>query len=161
MYGDLLDEDFLLRSVLFVYFDSFDLGQRSSALIPQKLAKDGVQPVQMRRLVKGDEELRPIRAGPLVGHGHGAAGVVFQRGPDLVLKGAAPDGLPALWVLRRRVAGAARLHHEVGDQPVKGRLIIVSGGTEGQEVLLGVLAFRSHRWKGLFVRCQACVLYLC
>lgn len=135
MYGDALDTERLDGAILLVDLDSLHLGQRSDAVVANELPKDGVEPVQVRGLVEGDEELRPIGAWALIGHGEEASFGVPQCRPDLVLKGAAPDGFAALGILGGRVGGGASLHHELRDQAVEGGFIVVARGAEGKEVL--------------------------
>lgn len=134
--GDLVNLAGLLGPVLLVHLDGLDLGQGGQAVVADDLAEDGVEPVEVRRLVEGDEELGPVGAGALVGHGDHAPLGVLERRADLVVKGAAPDGAAAFWVLGRRGVGwGARLGHEARDEAVEGRAVVVVGGAEGEEVL--------------------------
>lgn len=135
MYRHPLNLDGLFGPVLLVDLGLLDLGQRDEALVADELAKHRVEAIKMRRLVEEDEELAAVGAGSLVGHADDTALVVPERRSDLVLEGWAVDGAAALGVLGRRVRGRARLRHEVGDQPVEGRAIVVVGRAEGEEVL--------------------------
>lgn len=142
MNSHLFDAKGLLGTALLVHLDGLHLGERHQPLVANDLAKDGVEAVEMGRLVKGDEELRAIGAGPFVGHGHDAPAAVPQGGSNLVFERGAPDGLAALWVLGGRIGGRSRLHHELGDEAVEGRLVVVAGGAEGEEVLLSACVRR-------------------
>ena len=74
-----------------------------------------VRAVEVRRRLEGDEELGPVRVGPVVGHAQPPDPVVPQ--PEaLVLEGAAED----------RVASVAALRHEAWDDAVE------LGALEGQ-----------------------------
>lgn len=120
MDSNLLDPHTLLWPTLLVHLERLDLGQRRQAVVSYDLAKHGVQPVQMRRLVEEDEELRSVRAGPLIRHRDHASPRVLQRRPDLVLECAAPDGLATFGVFGGWVCWGAGLHHEAGDEAVEG-----------------------------------------
>lgn len=127
VYGDAIDTKRVLGPVLLVHLDSLHLGERGEAVVANDLAKDSVEAVQVRRLVEHDKELGAVGAGPLVGHGDDAAVGMAQRGPNLVVKGAAPDGAAALGVLGRRgLGGPAGLDHELGDEAVEGGLVVVA-----------------------------------
>src|SRR4029453_17554558 len=91
------------------------------------LAEHGVVVVEVRRGPVGDVELAAGRVGVLAaGHRHRAAQVLLlvELGLDLV---AGPAGAIAL--------GAAPLHHEVGDDPVKGEAVVEPLLGERHEVL--------------------------
>lgn len=135
MYGDVLHEGLFLRAVFLVDFEGFQFRQGDQAFVANELAKDGVEAVQVRRFIEKDKELRPVCSGALVGHGDDAAGVVLQSRPDLILEGAAPYALAALGVLGRRICRSACLDHEVGDETVEGRVVIIPGCAESQEIL--------------------------
>lgn len=136
VHGDPLDPALLLGPALAIHLQRLHLGQRGHAVVPDELAKDRIQPVEVRRLVEDDEELRTVGAGPLVRHGDDPPLRVPQRRADLVFEGAAPDGPAALRVLgRRRVRGRAGLDHEGRDEAVEGRSVVVMRGAEGEEVL--------------------------
>ena len=129
--GDPFDDDLVLGPILLIGFDGLDLGECGDALVADELAEDGIEAVEVGCLIEEEEELRAVGSRPLVGHGHDAARVVPQRGPDLVLERPAPDRPPALRVLLRRMRRRPRLHHEPRDQPVEGRLIVVARGAQG------------------------------
>lgn len=136
MHGNFVNRKRHPRAILLVDLDLFHLGQRREAVVANNLAKHGIQTVEVRRLVKHDEELRTVCAGALVGHRDDAALAVAQGRTDLVVKDAAPDGAAALGVLgRARVRGTPGLHHEAGDEAVEGRLVVVAGRAEGEKVL--------------------------
>lgn len=143
MYRDALDTERLSGTALLVDLDGLHLSQRGDPVVANHLPKHGVEPIQVRRLVKGDEELGAVGAGPFVRHRHHPTRAVAQGGPDLVLEVAAPDGLAALGVLGRRARWAACLDHELGDEAVEGGLVVVSGGAESEEVLNRWLARRA------------------
>lgn len=149
---DIFDPDGFLGPVLPINLDRLHLGQGGQALVPDDAPKDGVEAVQVRRLVEGDEELRAVGPGPLVGHGHDAPRGVSQRRPDLVLERAPPDAASALGILRGvRCRGSSGLDHELGDEAVEGRLIVVARRAEGEEVLVEKgwwLAKEGRRWIG-------------
>lgn len=134
-----LDAKRRARAVLLVHLDGLHPGERGEAVVANDAAKDGVEPVEVRRLVEEEEELRAVGAGPLVGHAHDAAVGVPQRRADLVVEAAdAPDGASALGVVGGvGPRGRAGLGHELGDEPVKGRLVVVAGRAEGEKVLFG------------------------
>lgn len=104
----------LLGAALLVHLDLFHLGERRERVVADDLAEDGVEPIEMRRLVERNEELGAVRAGPLVGHGDYAAGGMPQGGPDLVVESTAPDRPAALGVAGGgiRMGGGAGLNHE-------------------------------------------------
>lgn len=129
--SDPLDDNLVLGPILLIGLDGFDLGEGGDALVADELAEDGIEAVKVGGLIEEEEELRAVGSGALVGHGHDAARVVPQRGPDLVLERPAPDRPPALRVLLRRMRRRPRLHHEPRDQPVEGRLIVVARGAQG------------------------------
>jgi len=133
MDGNLLNLNICLGPILPIDLNLLHLPQRQQPLLPQHMRKHRILPIQMRRLVQADEKLTAIRAGPLVGHADDAARIVSQRGPDLVLEGLGPDGIAAFG----RGGGCAGLDHEVGDEAVEGRGVVVAGGAEGEEVLGG------------------------
>lgn len=136
MHRDALYPGRLLGAVLPVDLEGLDGGKGGEAVVAEELAEDGVEAVEVRRLVEQHEELRAVGAGPLVGHGHDAAPAVLERRAHLVGEGAAPDGPPALGVRGRvRVRRGAGLHHEARDEAVEGRLVVVAGGAECEEVL--------------------------
>ena len=85
----------------------------------------------MRRGLEGDEELAVVAVGPAVGHAHHAQPLVRQRRVELVREGVAPDGAAA----RARARGVAALHHEVLDQPVEHRAVVLALRAQAQEVL--------------------------
>lgn len=133
VYGDALDFDAFLGAGLLVHVDSLELVEDFGAL--EQLAEDGVFAVEMGCGGKGDEELRAVCVGALVGHAHDAPGVVSQGGADLVveeLRGRVVDGRRrlGLWV----GCGAASLDHEAGDEAVEGAAVVEAGGAEGEEV---------------------------
>lgn len=136
MNGHLFNLERLLWPILPVHLDSLHLGQRGQPLVANDLAKHRVHAVQVRRLVKRDEELRPVGARSFVRHRHHAPRAVPQRRSDLVVESAAPDAPSALGVLRRR--GRRRstcLDHELWDEAVEGGFVVVAGCAEGEEVL--------------------------
>lgn len=144
---DLLNEALFLRSTLLVHLNRLEFGQGSQAIVANQLPKDRVQTIEMRRFVKQNKELGSIRPGTFVGHGNDTTGVVFQRRPDLVLKWPAPNGLATLWVVRRWVCWPASLDHEVWDQTMKGREVIVSRGAQREKVLpRGLVMLRRAGW---------------
>lgn len=89
----------------------------------------------MRRLIKRDEELRPVGPGPLVGHADHTALGVAERRADFVVKGAAPDRLAGFGVVGRGRGGHAGLDHKFRDEAVEGGGVVVVRGAEGEEVL--------------------------
>lgn len=126
MHRNPLDAHPLLRATLLIHLALLQPPQRLKALLPQHLAENGVQPVQMRRLVKRDEELRAVRPGALVGHGHDAALRVLQRWLDFVTEDPAPDAATAFGVVGwGGDSGRAGLRHEGWDEPVEGRGVVV------------------------------------
>lgn len=136
MNRDTLDLARLLGPILLIHLERLDLGQGGQAVVANDLAEDGVEPVEVRRLVEDDEELRAVRSRALIGHGDHPPLRVLQRRADLVVEGAAPDGAAALWVFGGRgVCGRARLGHEARDEAVEGRGVVVMGSAEGEEVL--------------------------
>lgn len=142
MHRHALDAHALHGAILLVHGGGVHPGQDGEGLVANDPAEDGVEPVQVRRLVERDEELRAVGPGTLVGHAEHAALGVAQRGTDLVVEGAAPDGLAALGVVRRGGGGRARLDHELGDEAVEGRGVVVAGCAEGEEILRdGVVSF--------------------
>lgn len=146
MYRDLLDEHLLLGAVLLVDLDGLDLGQGGQAVVAQELPKHRVEAVEMRGLVAEDEELGSVGGRPLIRHGDGPTGCVLQGGPNLVLKGASPDGFATLGVVGGRFGGGAGLHHEVGDQAVEWGEVVVAGGAESKKVLGAWLDGRARKW---------------
>ena len=78
----------------------------------------------------GDEELRPVRVGPAVGHGDDAPHGVLLVGVDLVVELAPPDALAAL----ARARGVAALQHEALDVAVEERVVVVARRGEREEV---------------------------
>lgn len=135
MHGDPFYSYRLRRSVLLVHLDLLDERQRPEAVVAKQLAEDGVQAVEVRRFVQQDEELAAVGPGSPVGHAHDAPLVVAQRAADLVFKRRPKDGPSALGVLGGGVCRRAGLDHERGDQPVKGRVIVVIRCTECEEIL--------------------------
>lgn len=132
MYRDALDLNFFFWPALLIHLDGLHLGQRRQAVVSKGVPEDGILPIQVRRLVEADEELASVCPGPLVCHAHDAPGVVSERRFDLVFERLLPDGLAALRLGWRR----AGLDHEVGDQAVEERAIVVARCAERQEVLL-------------------------
>lgn len=135
MDGDVFHESLFLRPVLLVDLEGFQFGQGDQAVVADELAEDGVEAVEVRRFIEKDKELGPVCRGAFVGHGDDAAGVVLQSRTYLILEGAAPDALTALGVLGRRVGRPACLDHEIGDEAVEGRVVIIPGCAESQEIL--------------------------
>ena len=134
VHGDTGDLDTLLWSRLLVYLEGLEVIEHLVAL--EHLAKDGVLPVQMRGGRKSDKELAPVGVGAFVGHAQDAAGIVSQRGADLVVEqlvGGVVDGGGRLGL--GVCLGAAGLHHEAGDQAVERAAIVEARGAEGEEVL--------------------------
>lgn len=82
-----LDPHILLRPVLLIHGDLLDLSQRLQARVAQNLAEHSVQPVQVRRRSKRDEELAAVRVGTLVCHADHAALVVSQPWADFIFEG--------------------------------------------------------------------------
>lgn len=132
-----LDANRRAGAVLLVHLDSLHPGERREAVVANDAAKDGVEPVEVRRLVEEEEELRAVGSRPLVGHAHDAAVSVPQRRADLVVEAAdSPDGAATLGVVGGvGPRGRAGLGHELGDEPVKGRIVVVAGRAEGEKVL--------------------------
>ena len=86
-------------------------------------AEDDVLVVQPGGLDSADEELRSVGAGASVGHGQNTgAGVLLTE--VLVLEFGAVDGLTASSVTAGEVT---TLDHELGDDPVEGRALVVEG----------------------------------
>lgn len=134
MYRDTLDLNPLLRARLLVHVHLLHVVERLPAL--QDLAKDGVLAVEVRGGRKGNEELRAVGIGPLVGHAQDAAGIVAEGGADLVVEqlvGRVEDGRRRLGLGVR--GGRAGLHDEGGDDAVEGRAGVEARGAEGEEVL--------------------------
>lgn len=94
--------------------------------------KNGMLPIQPRRRREGNEELRPIRVGPRVGHAHDAGARVpqRQRRVDLVGKRVPVDGGAAATGAR----GVAALDHEVRDDAVEDGGGVVAALEERREV---------------------------
>lgn len=136
VYGYFFYAKRLLWTALLVHLDGLHLGQCHEALVADNFAKHGVQAVEMGRLVKGDEELRTVCARTFVGHGNEAPAAVSQGGSYLVFERGAPYRLSALRILGSRVGGSSCLHHELWNQAVEGRLVVVAGGAKGEKVLL-------------------------
>lgn len=93
MYCDSLDLDSLLGPVFLVHGYLFNVVQHLVAL--QDFAKDCVLAVEVRSSDKGDEELRAVGVGALVGHADDASCVVSQGRTDLIfeeLVGSVVDG---------------------------------------------------------------------
>lgn len=125
-----------LRAVLLVHLDRLHLRQRREPVVANHPAKYGVEAVEVRRAVEQDKELGSVGARALVGHGHDAAVGVPQSRAYLVGEDAAPDGPSALGVIGGRGHGrSAGLDHELRDEAVKGRLVVVAGRAEGEKVL--------------------------
>ena len=136
MDGDLLDADLLLGPVLLVDVEAFDLGEGGKALVAEEAAEDGVEAVEVGRLVEEDEELAAVGVGTLVGHADDTAGAVLQGRADLVLEGGTVDGAAALGVVGRGgVRRGAGLDHEGGDEAMEGGFVVVPRSAEGEEVL--------------------------
>ncbi|TFB00711.1 hypothetical protein CCMA1212_007152 [Trichoderma ghanense] len=93
--------------------------------------KDGVLPVEPGRGRERDEELRPVGVWPRVGHAEDARAGVLERRVDLVLELVAVDGGAAAAGARR----VAALDHEVGDDAVEYRGVVVAALDEGGKVL--------------------------
>lgn len=105
----------LLWPILTINIDLLHLRQRRHPLVSYDSSEHRVHPVQMRRLVERDEELRPVRPGSLVRHGQHTPRTVSQRRLDLVVKRTAPDAAAAFGVLGSWVRGRTGLGHEFGD----------------------------------------------
>lgn len=138
MNGHPLNPHRLSRPILFIHLDLLDLCQSPQTLVPQQLPKYGVQPVQVRCGGEGDEKLAAVGVGPFVGHADDAAIVVPQPRSDLIVEGPAPDGATALGIIRGiGMRRSTRLSHESRDDTVEGRAVVVIGGAEGKEILIG------------------------
>lgn len=116
-------------------------------------------PIQMRRGRERDEKLAAIGPGAAVRHRQHARASVPQRAVDLVVEGAAPDGLAAT----ARAGGVAALQHEIGDDAVEDDAVVFAGVGEGGEVLAGLwfwcqmMGFLVEKLRILWVsyRCKA------
>jgi hypothetical protein len=138
MNGHPLNPHRLSRPILFIHLDLLDLCQSPQTLVPQQLPKYGVQPVQVRCGGEGDEKLAAVGVGPFVGHADDAAIVVPQPRSDLIVEGPSPDGATALGIIRGiGMRRSTRLSHESRDDTVEGRAVVVIGGAEGKEILIG------------------------
>lgn len=94
-------------------------------------AEDGVFAVKPRRRCQRDEELAPVGVGARVRHGKHAGAGVPQRRADFVGKGRTPAGCAAA----AGSGGVACLDHEVRDDAVHRRVVVVAAAGEGGEVL--------------------------
>jgi len=131
MDGHPLNLNLLFRSILLIHSDLFHLLQRHQSLIPNHMPKHRILAIQMRCLVKTYEELAAICTWSLIRHADDTARMVAERGPDLVFKRGLPDGDTAFGLR----GGRAGLDHEVRDEAVEERAIVVAGCAEGEEVL--------------------------
>lgn len=103
-------------------------------------AEDGVLAIQMRRRTKRDEELGTVRVLASIRHAHGSLAIVLETWDDLILKLAAPDGLPSAacagWV--------TTLDHEAGDDAVEDDIVVLAGFGERGKVLARLRSIRSR-----------------
>mmetsp|Transcript_19865 Transcript_19865/g.54871 ORF Transcript_19865/g.54871 Transcript_19865/m.54871 type:complete len:224 (-) Transcript_19865:1077-1748(-) len=117
----LYDPDLLLRSVLLVRRPLVeDLEQREAT---HDATKDGVLIVQVRARLERHEELAPVGVFAVVCHAHNSAALVAEPRVELVSEGLSPfeGALPALAC----ACGVAALYHEVLDQSVEDRVVII------------------------------------
>ena len=84
MYRDALDPDLFPRAILLVYGHILDASQRLPAL--KQPPKDCILAIQVRRLVKRDEELAAVGFGALVRHAQHSPSIVPQRRLNLVFE---------------------------------------------------------------------------
>src|SRR6266508_878232 len=98
------------------------------------LAEDRVLAVQPRRGGDGDEELRPVRVRPGVGHGQ-EAGAVERRSVRRALVLELIPGAAAA-----RSLGVPALDHEIGDDAVKDRAVVQGLGLRAAVTRIAPLA---------------------
>jgi hypothetical protein len=143
MDSDPLDGNRFLGSILPIHLNPFHLCQCRQTLVAQYMSEYGILAIQMRRLVKTDEELATIGSGAFVRHADYSARVVPQRRSYLVFERLFPYR-SAAFGLR---GWCAALDHEVGYQSVEGRAIVVTGGAKCEEVLQMIV--RTGGWNDL------------
>lgn len=69
MHSDALDKDLIVyHPPLGVNLTSLEAIKRSQAFFAKNPTKNGIQPIQMGGGSISDEELTPVRIGPLIGH---------------------------------------------------------------------------------------------
>lgn len=108
-------------------------------------SKYRVLTVQMRRRRITYEELTPICVRALVSHANYAARIVAQGGLYFIFEECAIDGRAwigfwikrRIWIVGGRMVRSASLHDEGGNGAVDRRVVVVSGGAEGEEVISG------------------------
>jgi hypothetical protein len=147
MHRDTLDLDFLFWSVLLVNLNGFHLCQCCETVVSKHMSKDRILPIQMRSLVKADEELTTIRRRSFICHTDNPSSVVAQRRSDLIFERLFPYRDSPLGLRWR----SSSLDHEVGYQPVEERAIIIARCAKSQEVL--VQAFSFGMFEGLGFDC--------
>lgn len=131
MYRHPLNPNLRLRPILSIHLHFLHLCQSRQSLFPKHMPKYSILPIQMRRLIQADEELTPIRARAFIRHTHYAPRIMSQRRSDLVFEWFRPDGISSFGSGR----GCTSLDHEVGDEAVEGRGIVVACCAEGKEIL--------------------------
>ena len=77
---------------------------------------------------------RTVRARTRIGHAERALAVVPQRGDELVLELAAPNGRATA----AGTGGVTALDHEALDDTVEDHIVIFAGGGKSREVLAGL-----------------------
>lgn len=90
-------------------------------------------PIQPRRRGERNKKLRPIRIRSRVRHAQHACAGVLQTRVDLVFEFLPVDGGAAA----TSAGGVAALDHEVGDDAMEGRGVVVGSTDEGGEVGAG------------------------
>jgi len=101
------------------------------------LAEHGVLSVKVRGGAEGDEELAAVGARTRVGHAERALAVVPERGNELVLELAAPDGRATT----TSASGVTTLDHESLDDAVEDHVVVFAGRGKGGEVFAGLGAY--------------------